>query len=290
MNKPTVVVTGASGFLGSHLVQQLQQYSFPVIPLSRQLGFDICSGEIFENIPKFNVLVHLAARTFVPDSYNKTASFLSTNINGTLNALELCKKNKAHFIFASSYLYGPPNYLPVDEKHPVSLWNPYASSKIIGEQLCQTYSKEFKIHVDILRIFNIYGPGQNPTFVIPKIVAGVLNGTLDLETGTPKRDFVYVTDVCNAIMRCLDYLPGQELYNVYNVGTGTSYSVNQIIQLTEKLTGKKANVTFTAGARTVEVPDVKADYSKIKKEKGWEPLVEIEDGLMKIITGFKEKN
>ncbi len=284
--KYTVAVTGSSGFLGSHLLPMLRQQGFEVIAISRGNGFDICNPASLQNLPPFNAIVHLAAKTFVPDSYNHTAEFLSSNINGTLHALELCKKNKARFVYASSYVYGPPAYLPVDENHPVNLWNPYAAGKIIGEQLCQTYSKEFKLPVDILRIFNIYGPGQNPTFVIPKIINGVMEGRLDLETGTPKRDFVYVADVCKAILSCLNVEPGNVLANIYNVGTGDSHSVNQLVELAKKLCGKMAEVTFNAGTRPVEVPDVRANFAKIKVDRNWQPSVSLEEGMQRIIDSL----
>lgn len=285
MANPSVVVTGASGFLGAHLTQLLTQNLFHVIPVTRKTGYDVLEFEKLSSLPKFDCLVHLAAQTFVPDSYKNTSSFYKTNINGTLNCLELCKINNAQMVFASSYVYGSPKYLPVDEKHAVDLWNPYAASKIIGEQLCQSYSKEFNLPVDILRIFNMYGPNQNPVFVIPKIIDGVLKGKLDLENGTAKRDFVFVDDVCDAVIRCItshSNSAGSNI-NIYNVGFGKSYSVNEVIALTEKITGKKAEITFSSEKRKNEVHDVVADISKIKAELGWQAKFTLEDGLKKML-------
>jgi UDP-glucose 4-epimerase len=287
MNRKKIVVTGAGGFLGRHLITFLQAQDVTVLPLSRAQGFDLCKPETLENMPDFDCMIHLAAHTFVPDSYNRTAAFFSNNINATLNALELCKKNKSHFIYASSYVYGQPAYLPVDENHPVTIWNPYAAGKIICEQLCHTYSKEFSIPVDILRIFNIYGPDQNPTFVIPKIINGVLAGQLNLETLTPKRDFIYVKDVCTAIFSCLETHQTDSLYAIYNIGSGTSYSIAQIIEKVELLTGKKANIVCNVERRVTEVLDVRADNSKLKKEKKWYPVYSIDEGLAEIISGLR---
>ena len=128
MNNLAVAVTGANGFLGKFIVSLLGKHGIRTISISRSSGYDITNCDTLKEIPKFDCLIHLAAHTFVPDSYNHTAAFFTTNINGTLNALELCKNNNARFLFASSYVYGQPAYLPVDENHPVSMWNPYASS------------------------------------------------------------------------------------------------------------------------------------------------------------------
>ncbi len=280
MNLP-VVVTGASGFLGRHLTAALRKKGLQVITVSRRDGFDVCKPETLEQLPQFSALFHLAADTFVPDSYNKTAQFFSTNINGTLNCLEICKKYTAKFLFAGSYVYGQPQYLPVNENHPVSLWNPYATSKVIGEQLCQCYSKEFQTITTSLRIFNIYGAGQNPNMLIPKIIVGLQNGKLELETSTPKRDFVYVDDVVNAFI--LAFEKGNQGYSVYNVGYGKSYSVAEVVNAAQKIINNNTDVKYNNTLRPTEVPDVVADFSKIKAELGWHPQVDLPQGLEKII-------
>ena len=138
MNRPLnnlpVVVTGADGFLGRHMVNALIEEGVEVLQVSRSRGYDVCSKESLQKLPAFGSLIHLAAQTFVPDSYTHPDTFFHTNIVGTLNCLELCKKNNATMAFASSYVYGPPQYLPVNESHPINSWNPYATSKIIGEE------------------------------------------------------------------------------------------------------------------------------------------------------------
>lgn len=288
MASKRIAVTGSSGFLGSAVVKLLHSKNITVIPISRKNGFDICKPDTLKSIEPFDVLIHLAAHTFVPDSYNRTAEFFTININGTLNALELCKKHKAKMIFASSYVYGPPSYLPVDEQHPVNMWNPYASSKIISEQLCHVYHSEFEVPVDILRIFNIYGPGQNESFLIPKVIKGVFEGQLNLETLTPKRDFVHVEDVADAFLKCAENNAAG--YATYNIGSGASYSVQQIIDKAEHITQRKANITCSEKRRANEVLDVVADYSKIKHEKHWQPHITLEQGLRGMIEDYKQKN
>jgi nucleoside-diphosphate-sugar epimerase len=284
MSALPVVVTGASGFLGQHLCKKLQAEGVEVIEVSRKTGYDVTNAESLKNIPPFSALFHLAAHTYVPDSYNKTALFFSTNINGTINALELCKKHKAHFLFAGSYIYGLPQELPINEKHPLSLWNPYATSKIIGEELCQSYCKEFDFAATSLRIFNIYGVGQNPTFLIPKIIEGIKSGKLELETATPKRDFVFVDDVANAFL--LVFKSSLEGFNAFNVGYGKSYSVADVVEFTKQILKSNAAVSYNNTLRPTEVVDVIADCSKIKNVLGWEPKIDLPEGLNKMIESY----
>lgn len=281
MSALPVVVTGASGFLGQHLCKKLNAEGVKVIEVSRTTGYDVTNNGSLNNLPPFSALFHLAAHTYVPDSYNKTALFFSTNINGTINALELCKKHKAHFLFAGSYIYGQPQSLPISEKHPLSLWNPYATSKIIGEELCQSYSKEFGFSATSLRIFNIYGAGQNPTFLIPKIIEGIKKGKLELETATPKRDFVFVDDVAHAFL--LAFKSSLHGFNAFNVGYGKSYSVADVVDYTKKILKSKITVGYNNTLRPTEVADVIADCSKIKSVLGWEPKIDLQEGLKKMI-------
>lgn len=276
-----VVVTGADGFLGRQVVHALSLQNIDVVKATRKNGFDVCSLQSMEQLPPFTMLVHLAAQTFVPSSYTNTAAFFHTNIIGTLNALEICKKNKSHFVFASSYVYGVPQQLPVSESHPLSNWNPYATSKIIGEQLCASYHKEFNVPVSILRIFNIYGNGQHPDFLIPKIIKGVMQGQLELESDYPKRDFVHVADVADALVKCV--IANKEGINTYNVGSGKSYSVKEVVEAVQTITGKKITPVYRNIQRSNEVTNVIADCTKIKTELNWSPKFDLYRGLVDVI-------
>ena len=153
-----VVVTGSSGFIGSRLVKKLKRLNHNVIEIDIQNGFDIMDFKQLKTIKKFDVCVHLAGLTFVPLSYEKPHDFFSLNVNGLINCIELCKIHNAKMVFSSSYVYGEPKYLPIDEKHPVVGFNPYAETKLIGETICRAYNKYFGIKSIILRPSNIYGP------------------------------------------------------------------------------------------------------------------------------------
>jgi len=276
-----VAVTGSTGFLGRHLVRQLSTLGWKVIELSRSHGYDICSKPELETVPPVDALVHLAARTFVPDSKTDSHAFFHVSLNGTLNALEICRRHCARMIFPSSYVYGAPKYLPVDERHPVRAWNPYAASKLLGEQLCRAYSEHYGVPVCILRLFNVYGPGQRREFLVPEILAGLATASLDLKDSRPRRDFVYVDDVVDALCRCLTR--GPTALDVFNVGSGVSYSVQEVVDVARRVTGSKTQVHFLGQERPNEIMDVVADYSKIRRELGWTPQTDLQTGLEQIV-------
>jgi UDP-glucose 4-epimerase len=197
----------------------------------------------------------------------------------------MCKRFKAKIIFASTYVYGKPLYVPIDEKHPISLWNPYATSKIIGEQLCSAYSQDFGIDAFILRIFNIYGYGQNSKFLMPTIVDGILSSNCVLQDSSPKRDFVYISDVVEAIVLCAE--SQRKGINIYNVATGKSHSVDEVVQLTKKILNSNHNVIYENRRRNAEVDNIIADITKIKEELRWHPKFDLESGIRCILSYYK---
>jgi UDP-glucose 4-epimerase len=272
-----VVVVGGSGFLGQHLMKALEKRDYPMTERSLSPDFDIGNMSDLSAIGPFKTMIHLAGKTFVPDSYHNSYEFFKVNVIGTLNCLELCKKYNADMIFASSYVYGKPEYLPVDENHPVKQWNPYASSKIIAEQLAQTYCNHFGLNVCILRIFNLFGSNQADHFLIPTIINGIKKGKLELFSSQPKRDFIYVIDVVRAIVSFLEAdFQGCE---IFNVGSGKSYSVDQVVSIAKDLFKSDTEVIYRQIPRKDEIDDVIADTAKIKKRIGWIPEYDLVSGL-----------
>ena len=166
MSSLSIIVTGASGFIGAALVESLRQSGHDVTALTRDRG-DVTTAEYWRSLPKADHLVHLAARSYVPDSWKFPSEFIATNVTGTARAVEYCRGVGAHLVLVSAYVYGVPQRLPVTEDHPVAPNNPYALSKVLAEQACSFHASVTGLPVTIIRPFNIYGPGQQGPFLVP---------------------------------------------------------------------------------------------------------------------------
>ncbi|MCK4359519.1 MAG: GDP-mannose 4,6-dehydratase [Candidatus Cloacimonetes bacterium] len=273
----TIAVTGSSGFIGSIMVERLKTLNYDIIELDIKNGTDITNMDDLKKIKKFDVLIHLAAKTFVPDSYLNPYSFYHTNVIGTLNVLELCRIYNSKIIFTSSYIYGQPQYLPINEDHPVCVFNPYSQTKILGEQLCSGYNKYFQLPVIIIRPFNIYGKGQNENFIIPKIIKQARTGKVILKDSSPKRDYIHVNDIIDAYIMAIDYQYSN--LEIFNIGSGTSISVQELVSLILDEFDNTIEVNFLNIERKNEALDTVADISKAKSLLGWEPKTSLRKGL-----------
>lgn len=280
-----VAVTGSSGFIGNFLKKKLAEEGVDLFEIDLNVGIDILHKDFLSKVPYFDCLVHLAAQSFVPDSYINSYDFYITNITGTINALELCKKYNSRIIFMSSYVYGIPKYLPIDEKHPVNAFNPYADTKIKGEELCKSYHHFFNIPVTIIRPFNIYGPGQNPNFLIPSILFQIQREKkIVLNDPNPKRDFVYITDAIESIFKCIKY--EHKNVEIFNVGSGESISVKEICSIFSNFLNNVIPIEFKGQIRKSEIDETISDIKKIKHVLGWEPKISIEEGIHKLIRTY----
>jgi nucleoside-diphosphate-sugar epimerase len=277
-----IAVAGSKGFIGKHLIKCIE--SLPdtsVIPIDIIDGMDLTDISILEKIPAFDAFIYLAGLSFIPDSFTRPQEFYKTNFLLTLNSLELCRKYQAKMIMISSYVYGEPLYLPIDEEHPIKASNPYMQTKIISEQLCQGYNRDFGISCTVLRPFNIYGPGHSSRFLIPAIISQLKSGcrTIELFDSHPRRDFVYVTDLCDAIIKAA--LCNETHFETYNVASGDSYSVEQIASLILEIYGDgDISLKFRqADKRKNDIMEVCGSYARINQSLGWVPKTNLQDGL-----------
>ena len=224
------------------------------------------------------VIVHLANRSFVPDSYSDPRSFYQTNVLTTLNLLELCRLSGARLIYLSSYVYGRPEYFPIDELHPPKPFNPYAQSKLMCEALCEGYSRDFAVPVVIFRPFNIYGPGQNKNFLIPAIIDQLKTGRVTIKDERPRRDYLHVEDLAEGILKALAYVPESGL-EIFNMGYGRSHSVKEVVDLvTGSYPGEVGYVCLNE-QRPFEVLDTVASVAKAETMLGWKPKIDLPAGL-----------
>jgi nucleoside-diphosphate-sugar epimerase len=271
-----IVVTGSQGFIGNRLVPVLINNGYEVTKLDLETGYDITNWDCIKGIKDFDLVIHLAAVSYVPKSYEIPREMFKVNMEGTLNMLELCRINNAKFIFTSSYVYGKPKYLPIDETHPTKAFNPYCQSKLIGEDLCRCYNKEFGVPVIIFRPFNIYGPGQNEDFLIPMIQKQIENyAIVKLMDSRPKRDFIHVDDIISAYCKAVTY--DKISFEIFNLGSGISYSVKEIAEILVSQSEKEVPIEFSEERRHNEVLDTVANINKAKKELNWNPYNSIKE-------------
>ncbi len=287
-----ILVTGAGGFIGSQLVAHLKKLGANILPFVDNNGKPIDMAdwqkieEFRERISGTDLIYHLAAVTSAPKSVKDPRETYRINLLGTLNILELGRLLRVKkFIFISSYVYGQPQYLPVDEKHPIKPTNPYASSKLLGEELCRAYYQDYGLECCILRLFNVYGEGQNEGFLIPTILKQLESGRVELMDPEPRRDFLHIRDVVKAFIKAGEYKG--EGFDTFNIGSGASYSVAEIVGEVVSIWGD-VTVYYQNQRRKNEVMNIVADRSKAKEKLGWEPSVGIKEGLRGYIDWYKK--
>ncbi len=278
-----ILITGYSGFIGGYLQKRLENSTHELVLADITNGINICDWQQVKVIEAVDVIVHLANLTFVPASYENPKKFYETNYLSTLNMLELCRINKSRLIYFSSYVYGHPQYQPIDEQHPIQAFNPYSQTKVICESLCEGYNRDFNVPITIFRPFNVYGTGQNPDFLIPSIIQQAKNAKITIKDDRPKRDYINVLDIVEAIIAAIETVQITNEIHTYNLGTGLSYSVREIVEIVRGFFNSEIDYLCTNEFRQNDVLDTIADISRIKKELNWSPKITIREGLKKML-------
>ncbi len=275
-----ILVTGSTGFIGVHLLKSLVDTPYTIYGTNSKMG-DIAVSGTWDQYPPADVVIHLAGKSFVPASWKCPEEFIQCNLMGTVNALNFCKKHNAKLIYLSSYLYGNPISLPIPETAGLVTPNPYALSKKMAEEACKFYANSFEIDVTILRPFNVYGLGQSKDFLVPLLVQQIKNGEdIHIKDLNPKRDYVYITDLVNAIIAAIPVIKN---FNIFNIGSGESYSVAELIQLMQQIVKTNLNVFSSDERRRDEIMNTIADISNAKKILNWKPNINLEAGLTELL-------
>lgn len=275
-----VLVTGPDGFIGSHLVPALKAAGRRVETHRRADG-DIARSPL--DYTGIGHVVHLAARNSVPESWENPLSFYETNVLGAVNVLEFCRREGSSLTLLSSYVYGPPKTLPVDEDHALLPFNPYSHSKILAEEAARYYASQFGVSVTIIRPFNIYGPGQRGDFLIPTLIRQALSPECDaivVRDDRPKRDYLYIADLIDLLLRTVE----RPEAGIFNAGSGHSISIAELVAEINSLLGAGKPLISENRARPDEVFDLCADTAKARRELGWTPKTPLREGLKQLLS------
>jgi dTDP-glucose 4,6-dehydratase len=310
MSGKRLAVTGASGFVGSHLVESLLTGGASVRALIRynsahrmghlaeispelRGGLDVSLGDLRDLeavhgvIEGMHTVFHLGALGSVPYSYRDPLAFVDVNVTGTANVLRACVEHNVHrlLLMSTSEVYGSARYTPMDEDHPLRAQSPYAASKIAAEKFAESFGFAYELPITIVRCFNIYGPRQSRRNVIPALLGQVLNSpTIRVGYLDSIRDYTYVTDSVRAIVDLA--FNEQARGRLVNVGSGIGYSVRDLIRIITGLTGKQLDVIVDEARlrpTTSEVRKLIANSAALTELTGWRPSVPIEAGLSHVM-------
>jgi nucleoside-diphosphate-sugar epimerase len=276
-----VFVSGATGGIGTHLVKYLKSKGHEIIlPKNSLLRLDDPRYFDLDTNPlEIDVFYHLAGKCAVQESWETPVDYIQTNVVGTAKVLEFCRKNQIKMVYMSSYMYGIPQKLPISEQAKISVLNPYALSKFQGEELCQFYGKHHGLSFSIIRLFNLYGNGVNQTTLISEIVNQIIaSKVIRVKDLSPKRDYLYISD----LLHFLEIVASESSNEIYNLGSGTSYSVQEVISICQKVWNTNLEVISEEVNRKNEIPDTVCDYSKAHKNLGWQPQVTFEEGIIRM--------
>jgi len=309
-----ILVTGAGGFIGSHLTEYLVEKGHKVKAFIRYNSrnfwgwlekskyidnIEIYLGNIrdydsvYNSMKGIDYIFHLAALIGIPYSYYSPLAYIKTNIEGTYNILQAAKELNIQRVIhtSTSEVYGTAQYIPIDEKHPINPQSPYAASKAGADYLAKSFYLSFNLPVTIVRPFNIFGPRQSARAVVPTIITQILNGKNYIKLGNldSSRDFNYVLDAVEGISRI--GLHPKTMGEVVNIGTGKDVSIRKLTEIANKLTGENTEVKLDnkrARPPKSEVWRLVCDYSKAHDLTGWKPCYTLEEGLEKTIDWFRE--
>ena len=272
-----ILVTGHEGVIASNLIKKLTNCEIIIDSINGK-RIDLQNNDEVMKIEPVDTVIHLGGKT---EKGLEWKEYFENNIIGTLNILKYCiKKNIKKIIFVSSYVYGNPKYSPIDEQHQISPHNLYTKSKFLAEELCKIYSEKYKLNVIILRPFNIFARSMNKNYLISNLIESVnTKKTVTITNRTSKRDFLYIDDFIELILKIKDY---DFKYEIFNVGSGISYSFDEVIEIIEKNTSKKLNLEYKNDDQSY-IQNITADNSKITKILDWKPELTFEEGLQKLL-------
>jgi NAD dependent epimerase/dehydratase len=317
LQKRNILVTGAAGFIGSHLIERLVMEgchvralvhynstgkwgNIELLPKEVQKSIEIFPGDVtdYQSVKKAvkdcDIVFHLASLIGIPYSYVAPESYVRTNILGTLNVIQACRDYGVEKVVhtSTSETYGTAIYTPIDEKHPLQGQSPYSASKIGADKIAESYHLSFDVPVATIRPFNAYGPRQSGRAIIPTIVSQILSGKRKIKLGllTTVRDYTFIRDTVDGFIKIAE--TNRSVGEVINVGFGKGISVKDLAETIIKIIGAKVEIICDEVRIRPEKSEVLVlicSNEKAKQITGWEPRYSLEEGLKETIK-FIEDN
>ncbi|GJM24124.1 MAG: NAD-dependent dehydratase [Phycisphaerae bacterium] len=310
-----VLITGGTGFIGSHLAEMLVESGCSVRVLANYKSMPSCGnldyvdqyirdeieivwGDVTDRDSVMNVMdgvsvvFHLSALIGIPYSYVAPLSYVQTNINGTLNVLQACRfLNVERLVHTStSETFGSAQYTPMDEKHPLVGQSPYSATKLGADKLAESYACSFDLPVVTVRPFNVFGPRQSDRAIIPTIIAQRIAGKDPVHIGdpSPRRDFTFVTDTARGFIAAAQC--DEAIGQTFNIGNGKSISIGELTDIICELTGGGSYVSESQRIRPQksEVNELRCDSTLARTVLGWSPMVSLKEGLTETIGFMRE--
>lgn len=308
-----ILITGAGGFIGSHLVECLVNTGYSVKAFVRynsknnwgwlessevKDAVEVVTGDVrdydsvINALKGCNTVFHLAALIGIPYSYVSPKAYIETNINGTYNILQISKELGLEqvLVTSTSETYGTAQYVPIDEHHPMVGQSPYSASKIAADQLAISYFRSFNLPVKIVRPFNTYGPRQSARAIIPTVISQLLNGKSQIKLGnlSPTRDLTFVKDTCKGFVEIFnsDKLFGE----ITNIGMSNEISIGDLVKKISSLTGKEIEIITEEERIRPDKSEVERLYCRNKKlleNTNWTPDYDLDKGLIETIGWMK---
>ncbi|MDD3296580.1 MAG: SDR family NAD(P)-dependent oxidoreductase [Candidatus Omnitrophica bacterium] len=312
-NGKKVLVTGAGGFIGSHLAECLVKLGAKVRALVHYNSFgrwgwldesdhktdmEVILGDIADRdsvagaVSGQEIVFHLAALIGIPYSYQAVNSYVQANILGTVNVLQAARQSNISCLVhtSTSETYGTAQYVPINEKHPAVGQSPYSATKIGADQIALSFQKSFSLPVKIARPFNTYGPRQSARAIIPAIIIQILNGKREINLGSlsPKRDFIYVKDTARGFIEIAE--SKSLIGEAANIGSGSEISIGNLAELIASLMGEKIEIAKDASRLRPDDSEVQrlcCDNTKLRQNSSWHPEYSLEKGLDETIKWFR---